>query len=321
MRSPNLPKIVPTTLFISLLLALSGVNAAEVVNVPSIWPRGSIWHEKLSDACREIARATRGRVDVRLHDQAVLEYVPELGVYSLPLMFKSKKELDFARSQMDEELMRIIREKGFVPLALEEVGAGHIFATSTDINSLQDFKNSKLWIPKGKPSDAFESFGIANPVPAALPEVKLKITLGKIESFVATPSTVVLARWPISGRTPLPTPSISMVSERPLMYFVAPLVVYPQGYSSISKPDQKVVKDILVAAFADASQSNRQKDNEALELLRRREGVTFEDFVDPNNSEWQAWSATVRKRLVSDGKLPSSLVGQMETVVSGYSGS
>ncbi len=312
------PILVPLIFLALLIPGFSHAQRSQSVVVPSIWPRGSVWHNELWKATRNIERKTDGRVEIRLEDQAVLEYVPELGVFSLPLMFRSDQELDFVRKKMDSRLMQVIRDKGLVPLSLESVGAGHIFTTSSEMSTLQQFQTSQLWIPKGKASSSFNSFGIQNPVSASLPQVKPKMALGKLDTFVATPSTVVLARWP-AGRTPLPTPSISRASTKPLMYFVAPLVVYPQGYSKISDADQEVVKAYLIQAFQEASQSNRAKDAEAMQILQRRD-VAFVDFVDPTDSEWSSWAKSVTDRLISNGKVPASLTNEVRSHLRAYRG-
>jgi len=320
--SPKLPKFLTVGLFAIACLLTPHLPAAEWVQVPSIWPRGSVWHKQLVDASRDVARATQGRVEVRLVDQAVVEYVPELGIYSLPLVFRSDEELAYVRSKMDSKLESLMSQRGLIPLAIEGVGAGHIFSVSKDIDTLTEFQNSRLWIPKGKASDTFNSFGINNPVPASLAEVRIKLTrdnsIGNvaslvktdpIETVVATPSTVMLARW---------QDKIAMGSKQPLMHFVAPLVVYRKQFDDLSKADQEATKTILAKAFSEAGQSFRAKDQEALGRLQANGSVEIKDFVKPTASDWSAWSDSVINQLVKQGEISGSLVDELRGHLQDY---
>jgi TRAP-type C4-dicarboxylate transport system substrate-binding protein len=234
---------------------------------------------------------------------AVIAEIPEVAIYGLPLAFESDAELDRVRGSMDAALVTILARRGLVALAMQHVGNGHVFSTrprTGEAGSLEAFLGSRLWVPENAGGETFSSFGVRAPVRLAYNDVRKALDKGAIDTFVGTPSTVLLARWHTG---------VATVSREPIMRFVAPLVVHQPEFDKLSEADRAIARRILGEAFTSAARTSRAKDAEALRLLGRRDTIEFVDFV--NAAEWNAWARSVADRLVADKKLPASLVQQL----------
>ena len=285
-------------------------DAGDPLQIPTIWPRGSLWYRNLRKGGEDVEKQTSGRVDVRLYERSLLEEVPESTIYSLPLAFESDAELAWVRERMDPVLVKILARRGLISLGIQHIGNGHLFSVrprSPDSGSLDDFLSARLWIPDRAGGDTFSHFGVRSPVILPYNSVRSALERGKVDAFIATPSISLLARWHSDVRT---------VSREPLVRFVAPLVVHRSEFERLSESDRTIARQILGDAFAAAARSSREKNVEAVNLLGRRDKIEFVEFTD--RSTWSAWAESVSSRLVADRKLPASLVQELRQLTRSY---
>ncbi|MEM9017363.1 MAG: hypothetical protein AAGC68_10135, partial [Verrucomicrobiota bacterium] len=164
-----------------LLFALSGSFGAssDRIQVPSQWPEGTRWYRELEEAARKVERQTRGRVEVVIYERSLVEELPELAIYALPLAFVDDEALARSRRALDEAVSNFLIRRELIPIGIEHIGNGHIFSirpATPGIGTLVHFQESRLWVPKKADNHLIGSLGTKAPVP--LPFDKVRNALG-----------------------------------------------------------------------------------------------------------------------------------------------
>ena len=127
--------------FLAICLILPWCTAtAMTLKIATVSPEGATWMVKMREAAQDINKRTSGRVKFKfysggvmgsddsvlrkikigqLHGGAVtggslLSVYSDLSVYSLPFVFRSLKEVDTVRAELDPILIKGLEEDGFV---------------------------------------------------------------------------------------------------------------------------------------------------------------------------------------------------------------
>ena len=116
-----------------LVFMLAGQAHAMWFKIATLSPEGSIWMEKMRDGAEELARRTNNRVRIKYYpggvmgdDKSVMRkirigqlqggafvggslsnFYRDNQIYSLPLFFRSFKEIDYVREHLDLSLIHI----------------------------------------------------------------------------------------------------------------------------------------------------------------------------------------------------------------------
>ena len=138
----------------SLLLFATGASAT-TLKIATLAPGGSDWMLEMKAAADEIAERTGGRVKLKFYpggvmgnDQTVLRkmrvgqlhggafssgalgnVLPDVNLYSLPLMFRSYEEVHYVRERLDPELVTNLKAKGYVVVAFSNNGFAYFMST------------------------------------------------------------------------------------------------------------------------------------------------------------------------------------------------
>lgn len=267
---------------------------ASPLEVPSVWPKGSTWYADLELAATQIAEATQGRVEIVLQEASAFEKIPELAIYTMPLLFRNEDELNYVRERLDADLVAMFAERGLVIWDLQTIGTAHLFS-KLPIDSVDDFLASRVWVPKESHDVKYDEVGLKHPVPLDLRLLRDALRNDEIDTFTLTPTAALLKRYHTR---------VSVVSKQPLTYVVAPLSVQAESLAKISPEDQALVKETLVAAFERAARTNREKDAEAMKLFADRDSLKVSESIDYTLEPWQHWAEEVRIRL-ANGKIIS----------------
>jgi TRAP-type C4-dicarboxylate transport system substrate-binding protein len=316
----------------STLLLATGAPA-RTLKIATIAPGGSSWMREMQDTAGEIALRTQGRVVLKFYpggvmgnDQTVLRkmragqlqggafpsgtlgrILPDVNLYSLPLMFRSYDEVDFVRKQMDADLTTALEREGFIALALSDNGFAYLMSTRP-VRAVGDLAGARVWIPEDDvmSQTALEVLGVS-PVQLPLADVYTALQTGLVDTVAAPPMGTVAFQWHTK---------VKYLTDVPLMYLLGLLVVDAKAWSQLRSDDRSVVRELVRDATRRLDAANRAGEENAREALQRQ-GIEFVEASSPE--ELERWHDITRQALVElrDRKIYSDeridrIQGQLE---------
>ena len=188
------------------------------INLGTVAPPNSAWHEILQQMQQDWTKISGGRVQLRVYpggslgdDSEMLRKVRigqlqavamtsiglaliDEGVDALhiPMLFDSYAELDHVRDKMAPKLEQRLEEQGFVVLNWSDGGWAQFF-TKRPAKTLDDIRKHKLWISAAdaKTERLYKQFGM-NVVPLPLSEVATALQSGLVEAITVPPLYAML---------------------------------------------------------------------------------------------------------------------------------
>jgi TRAP-type C4-dicarboxylate transport system substrate-binding protein len=188
------------------------------VNLGTVVPKDSAWHEVLVRMKQEWTQISGGRVDLRIYPGGSLGDDTELlrkvrigqlqavavtsvgfsridegiGALHIPLLFRSYDELDYVREKMAPKFEARMLEKGFVVLNWSDGGWAQFF-TKSPAESIDDIRAMKLWMSTGDPKteQLYRDFGM-RPTPLPMTEMLTALQTGLIEAISVPPLFAML---------------------------------------------------------------------------------------------------------------------------------
>ncbi|MCU7946801.1 MAG: TRAP transporter substrate-binding protein DctP [Candidatus Thiodiazotropha sp. (ex Cardiolucina cf. quadrata)] len=311
------------------LVPLSHANTT--LKIATLAPDGTTWMKEMRAAAKQIKQKTDGRVKIRFYpggvmgnDSSVLrkirvgqlhggaitggglsEIYREAQIYTLPFQFRNLQEVDAVRQVMDSQIINGLKEKGFISFGLSEGGFAYLLS-NTPVKSTDSMKGLKIWVPEGDMINAsmFQELGIS-PIPLPLTDVLTGLQTGLINTIASAPIGAIALQWHTR---------VSYLTQVPLAYLYATLVVKEKAFNKLSSTDQTVVKQTLEATFNTINQQNREDNVQALSALRQQ-GI---EFIRPSSDQQQAWEihadATLKK-LNKDEAFSEKMFNKMQILI------
>lgn len=205
-------------LFVLLLVAPLSAQRGLTVNLGTVVPKGSAWHETLERMSQEWARISGGRVRLRIlpggalgDDVEMLRLVrvgrlqavamtgiglakldPGVDALHIPLLFDSYAELDYVRDKMAPTLEARLATEGFVVLNWADGGWAQFF-TKRSAATLDELRKQKLWISAGDPRTErlYKRFDMTV-TPLSMGDVPTGLQTGLIEAITIPPLFAML---------------------------------------------------------------------------------------------------------------------------------
>jgi len=308
-----------TTVFLfCLLLGSFTIGAhAKVFKIASVSPDGSAWMKTMRKAGNLIEKETEGRVKIKFYpggvmgnDQAVLrkmrikqlhgaaltggslrKFYPDVEAYSLPLLFRSFEEVDYVRQRMDQKMLDGIEAKGLVSFGLAEGGLAYAMSDSA-VSRVEDLRAKKVWVPANDRAalQAVKAFDIS-PFPLELSNVLVSLQTGMINSVATSP----IAAIALQRHT-----QVKYISDLPLMYFFASMVIDKKAFNGISAADQAIVKKRFNDSFSEIDKVNRT-DNEAAFKALQQQGLKLVRISEEDRAEWYQRAAAATEEIIESG--------------------
>ena len=203
--------------FLSTLPAQRGGGAVSI-NLGTVVPQGSAWHEVLMRMKQDWETISGGRVDLRIYpggslgdDVEMLRKVrigqlqavaltsvgfsridDSIEALHIPLLFRSYEELDYVRENMAPKLEGALAQKGFIVVNWSDGGWAQFF-TKRPAKTLDDLRGMKLWISSGDPKaeQLYREFGM-RPTPLPMTEMLTALQTGLIEAIDVPPLFAML---------------------------------------------------------------------------------------------------------------------------------
>jgi TRAP-type C4-dicarboxylate transport system substrate-binding protein len=287
----------------------AGARAAEApatLKVAIPWPEHTAWHKEMATAAERACALTKGRVKVELERGSLMTEVTELGVYGLPMTVRTSNEVERVHRVADPIVTAKLEAKGYLVLSIQGLGSGWLFTTK-EMNTPDAFETAKVWIPESSVTNAARSYGLNHPVYVPPLDVRRALKDGEIDTIVTMPAAIVMARWHTA---------LAYVLDTPFLYLATALAVKRTDFDALEVDDQAVVKATLTEAFEAATKTNRDKNDEAMALLRgTHTRLKFVKLDDAQMGAWREWSRKVAAKAVSAKLLPPDLVAEVEKSV------
>ena len=317
-----------------LVVMLAGQAHAMRFKIATLSPEGSIWMEKMRDGAAELARRTDNRVRLKYYpggvmgdDKAVLRkirigqlqggafvggslsnFYRDNQIYSLPLFFRSFKEIDYVREHLDKRIMDGFETGGFVTFGIAEGGFAYVMST-VPIRTVEDMRRQKVWIPDNDPMilEAVKAFDIT-PFLLSIADVRAGLQTGLINTVTTPPIGAVALQWHTQ---------IKYLMYEPFLYIYGVLAVDRKAFEKISPDDQRLFREIMGRVFRELDRLNRENNVKALEALRKQ-GI---EFIKPSAQALKKWyndAEAVPKRLIRAGKLSQGMINTLENLLKDY---
>ncbi len=328
------PVIRCATLVVGLLLAVGPALAAVQIKLATVAPEGSEWMQQFRAAAAEIRQRTDGRVVVKFYtggvmgnDKKVLrkirngqlqggaftvsglsERYDDLVIYGLPLLFHDQDEVDYVRKRMDPILAKGLADAGFESFGFATGGFAVLMGNEA-VSSLDQLRGRKAWVPEGDRISyaALEAMDLS-PVVLPITDVLTGLQTGLIE-FIATPPVgAVVLQWHTKVR---------YITDVPLSYTLATLVVDRKAFHRMQPEDQAVFREVMSRAYATLDAQARQDNASAMQALKAS-GLQVSHLSAEQLARWRAAGQQATDRLVAEGIVSPETYAQLEDLLQEY---
>ncbi len=172
-----------------LVFPLWSIGAvAQTLKIATLAPEGSFWMVEMRAAAKEIETRTEERVNFRFYgggvqgndkqvrrkmrigqlhgatftSGALSQFVPDLELYALPLVFNNMNEVLYVRERMDRQLRDLLEQNGLVNFGIAGAGVSYLMSNKP-VRSLSDMSRQKTWVQEGDniSYSAFKALGVA----------------------------------------------------------------------------------------------------------------------------------------------------------------
>ncbi len=318
-----------------LLTVLSSFSyAATTFKVATLTPDGSYWVLEMRRAADEIDKKTEGRVKFRFYpggvmgnDAAVLRkmrigqlqgaaipggslarFAPDTQLYNVPLLFNNYAEVDYVREKLDAKLEKAFEDAGFVNFGLSEGGFAYVMSKNA-IASVDVLGKNKIWAPGDDPvaQAAAETFKFS-PIALSVGDVLTGLQTDLIDTVTISPVVAIALQWHTQ---------IKYITDLPLVYFYAMMVLDQKAFAKLSPEDQKIVRAEMRQAFVNIGKQNRI-DNDAAFVALQKQNISL---IKPNPeqlAQWQKMTRDASGLFVEKAGISADLLQQVQQLLTEY---
>jgi TRAP-type C4-dicarboxylate transport system substrate-binding protein len=319
-----------------LLLAIVWMTpaVAQTLKIATVAPEGSSWMKDMRSGAKVIEEHTEGRVKFKfygggvqgndkqvrrkmrtgqLHGGAFTSggmngFQKDADLFALPLMFNSNEEARIARAQLEPELRRRLEEAGYVNFGFATAGFGYMMSNKP-MSTLEDFDGQKVWVPEGDRISyaALRALGVA-PVIMPITDVMTGLQTDLLDSVTVPPVGAVVFQWHTK---------LKYITELPVAYVYAALLIDKRFFSKISPEDQLVVREVMEGIYRKLDQNGVTDNRDALQALLES-GLELISADAAEVSQWRAIVFKSHRKLAADGVFDIQLLQQMQTLLDDY---
>ena len=202
--------------------------------------------------------------------------IPNLNLYSLPMLFRNHEEVAEVRNKLDSLLMNELEESGVVPIGFSAVGFAYAMGTKR-MDTIQEIRRSKVWTPKDDPiaKQNLKVFGIT-PIPLPVGDVLTGLQTGLIDTIASPPVAAIALQWHTQ---------VKYVLDIPLQYVYTIYSIDQRMFNRLSESHQQVVLSEMNSALTRAEKQLIEDHEDALEVMLE-EGV---ELVTPDIDALAEW--------------------------------
>lgn len=284
----------------SVVIALQGY--ATTFKIATTAPDGTALMVELREAAKVVDERTEGNVKFKFYTGGVMgddftvkrkirarqlhggivqtsvyvNDIPNLNLYSLPMLFRNHEEVTEVRSQLDSLLMNELEESGVVPIGFTAVGFAYAMGTK-QLGTIQQIRRSKVWTPKDDPiaKQNLKVFGIT-PIPLPVGDVLTGLQTGLIDTIASPPVAAIALQWHTQ---------VKYMLDIPLQYVYTIYSIDQRMFNRLSESHQEVVLNEMSSALTRAEKQLIEEHDEAFEVMLE-EGV---ELVTPDTDALAEW--------------------------------
>jgi TRAP-type C4-dicarboxylate transport system substrate-binding protein len=326
-------RIIP--LFVALVLLGSGPAQAKTLKIATLAPEGSAWMREMRAVAVEIDRRTDGRVRLKFYpggvmgnDKTVLRKMragqlqggaftsgslasvyPDLELYGIPLLFRSRDEVDYVRSRMDAGMIAGLENAGLSAMAINDQSFAYLMSQKP-AREVADLEGAKVWIQEGD-AMSLTGFGLAgvSPVQLSLADVYTALQTGLVDTIAAPLIGAIALQWHTKVR---------YVTDVPLSYLTGALVIEGRAFGSLTSEDQRVVREAVREAAGRLDAETLRGEAGARKALEA-EGIEFVSPATPEEVErWHDMARRTVQKLRTEGVYSEAVIDEIERHLAEY---
>jgi len=238
----------------------------QTLKIATIAPEGSSWMKDMRAGAKAVTEHTGGRVKFKFYgggvqgnDKQVRRkmrtgqlnggafssgglngFQKDADMFSLPMMFDTIEEARYVRNQMEPELRQRLEDAGYVNFGFAGAGFGYMMSNKP-MSTLADLKGQKVWTPEGDPVGyaALRALGVA-PVTMPITDVMTGLQTDLLDSVTVPPVGAVVFQWHTR---------LGYITEMPVAYVYAAMLIDKRTFSKIRPEDQAVVREVMEGAM------------------------------------------------------------------------
>ena len=262
----------------------SPATVAQTLKIATLAPEGSFWMTQMRAGAKKIDAATEGRVKFKFYGGGVqgndkqvrrklrigqlhggtftstslAVFQPDSLLYSLPLQFISMEEVLYVRERMDDRLRQLLEDSGYVNFGFASGGFGYLMSNKP-MRNLADFEGQKVWLPEDDQIDyeALRALGIA-PVVMPMTDVLTGLQTNLLDSVSVSPVGALVLQWHTK---------LQYITDLPLTYVYAALVLNRKYFEKLSPADQSVVREVMDGIYTKIDAANVTDNEDAMQAL------------------------------------------------------
>ena len=330
-------RMILNLVLLTLLLSMvTSTGFAQTLKIATIAPEGSSWMNDMKSGAKAIEQHTEGRVKFKFYgggvqgndkqvqrkmrtgqlhggaftSGAMNQFQRDADLFSMPMVFDSIDEARFVRSRLDSVVRQRLEDAGYVNFGF--AGAGFAYMMSNQpLQTLAELKGQKVWIPEGDPIGyaALRALGIA-PVVMPVTDVMTGLQTDLLDSVTVPPVGAVVFQWHTR---------LKYITDLPIAYVYAALLIDKKVFAKISAEDQQVVREVMEGIYRKFDQNGVIDNGKALQALLDN-GL---QMVSPDTADITEWRSIVNlsyRRMAEEGTFDISLLDSMQALLEDYRG-
>ncbi|RDH82673.1 MAG: C4-dicarboxylate ABC transporter [endosymbiont of Galathealinum brachiosum] len=307
---------------------------AKTFKIATTAPDGSFWMKQMRAGAKEVKKITNGRVKFKFYPGGVMGsedialkkirirqlqgtavsngslagFYPDSQIYALPMLFNSFEEVDYVRKVIDKKIIEGLEKAGMISFGLSEGGFSYAMSTSP-IKKIEDLNQQKIWTPtNNKQAElTLKAFGLT-PIPLNIGDVLAGLQTHLIDTVAISPIAAIALQWHTQ---------IKYITDVPLTYLYATLVIDKKAFSKISKDDQKTVRSIMNKIFKRIDERNR-KDNVSAFSALVNQGIEILSPTSEDLNRWYKKGENARNTIKVKGILSKNAYNQITALLSEF---
>lgn len=296
-------------------LQVHAVQAQTTLKIATVIPDNTDWMDTMRAAVAEIEERTGGRVKFKIYgggvqgndaqmrrkmrvgqlhggvftSGALRAFQADAELYGLPRLFRDYDEVRYVRERMDAEVYRRIEDAGYVTFGYAGGGFAHL-VSSEPVSTRDDLAGTKLWIPEGDQVAllATRALGVS---PATLPitDVLTGLQTDLVDTVMGPPVGIIVMQWHTA---------MEYITDLPLAYIYAGLLIDQRPWSKIAAADQAIVREVMERIYRGFDEQGIADDEAAMAALLSQ-GL---ELVELSAAETEAWDALFLETNMAAGR-------------------
>jgi len=257
-------------------------NAIQV----EIYPSSQLGNQRtMTEACQ------MGVVDIVLSSPAILvNFVPEIGVFDLPFVFKNYEHVYKTLDTIGMEFSGELEKKGIKLLAIWETGFKRLSNAKREIKELDDLKGLKIRVPQSPVlMSTIKAVG-SNPISVAWNECYIALQQGTADGQFNPPSIMI--------ENKIHEVQKYYSNNLTIQYGAEPVILSMKTWNKLSPEFQEIITNAAMVA-KDYQRELCQKDDEAALKIMKDSGIIVSEVSEKLLENLMEMTAPVREKYAS----------------------